>query len=246
MVLTVKHRFSIYKRYESDIWGIMYTDKEALTIIKSRRKSNIEKLIKSPYLKFFFKLYQEKQKKWEMARRRYIYRLDIMPPVRRRRMFNKRFVSVRLTRLYFLTFQDYQFRKMFKRAAKMDGNLEMNYCYMLEGRLLSVVYRSNFLSNIFQIIRFIKENNVCIDFKANNSINTYVKVGKFLTFNNNIGDKLLLDFKRRLKSKAVLFTIPRYMFISYKFIFFLLIAYPTKRDLVYPISLDIQRITGYY
>ena len=34
--------------------------------------------------------------------------------------------------------------------------------------------------------------------------------------------------------------------ISYKFVFAFMIKKPTKNSLVYPINLDIQRITGYY
>ena len=89
-------------------------------------------MIKNPYYKFFYKLYDERRKRRKLNRRRYIYRLDILPIRRKRKYFKKRFLSIRLTRLYFLTFQDYQFRKLFKRATKLDGNMETNYCHLLE------------------------------------------------------------------------------------------------------------------
>lgn len=120
MILTIKHKFNIYRRFEQDIWGMCYTDTRRKQLKTIKHFEDV-KLVKSPYFKFFYKLYYEKRKHWEFRRRRYIYRLDIIPFRRIRKNFKKRFLSIRLTRLYFLTFQDYQFRKLFKRAAKMDG-----------------------------------------------------------------------------------------------------------------------------
>lgn len=120
MILTIKHKFNIYRRFEQDIWGICYTDTRVKQLKIVTQLEDVKK-IKSPYFRFFYKLYYEKKKRWELNKRRYIYRLDILPVKRKRKHFKKRFLSIRLTRLYFLTFQDYQFRKLFKRATKMDG-----------------------------------------------------------------------------------------------------------------------------
>ena len=117
MILTIKHKFSIYRRFEQDIWGICFTD----TRVDDYKEVNSLEDIRSKYLKFFFKLFYEKQKSREINQRRYIYRLDIMPEKRFIKDYKKRFLSIRITRLYFLTFQDYQFRRLFKRASKKDG-----------------------------------------------------------------------------------------------------------------------------
>lgn len=69
--------------------------------------------------------------KWKKLRR-YIYRIDIIDIKQRKKKYNKRWLSIRLTRLYFLTLHDYQFRKLFTRARKITGDLESNYCYLLE------------------------------------------------------------------------------------------------------------------
>jgi hypothetical protein len=90
-------------------------------------KLNIH-LLKSPYLKFFFGLWWRKRKTWRRKRRRYVYKFDRPPAFRKWRKYNKRFLSIRLTRLYFLTFQDHQFRKLFRSAAKMDGILKQIIC----------------------------------------------------------------------------------------------------------------------
>jgi hypothetical protein len=44
----------------------------------------------------------------------------------------------------------------------------------------------------------------------------------------------------------LLFNFPRYLFISWKHWYLYILKKPKKRDIVYPISIDVQRITGYY
>lgn len=82
MILTIKHKFGIYRRFELDIWGLCYTDTRAKAAKKGIDPDRI-KYFKSPYLKFFYKLYDAKQKFRELNKRRYIYRLDIMPVYRK-------------------------------------------------------------------------------------------------------------------------------------------------------------------
>lgn len=138
MVLTIKHKFVLYRRFQYDIWGYCYTDDRCAyiyntpvhqpekTFIRRITKEEVYKL-KSPYLSFFYKLWWERQQRLHNIRRRYIYRFDAPLVYRRKRKWRLRFISIRLARLYFLTFQDYQFRKLFRKAAKLDGDFEKNY-----------------------------------------------------------------------------------------------------------------------
>jgi hypothetical protein len=51
---------------------------------------------------------------------------------------------------------------------------------------------------------------------------------------------------KRLSLRSILFNTPRFLFISFKFWAAFLIKKPKRKDLIYPISIDIQRISGYY
>lgn len=117
--------------------------------MKNKRSINELYKLRSPLLKFFYKLYKEKTKLFIFRNKQLIYRFHGPLFKRKRKKFNMRFVSIRLTRLYFLTFQDYQFRKLFRRAIKLDGNFETNYLKFLECRLLSLIYKLNYTHNIF-------------------------------------------------------------------------------------------------
>lgn len=90
----------------------------------------------------FFKIYELKSKRIYKIKQRYLYRLDSEDTYVKRNFYDERFLSVRIIRLYYFTFKDFQFRVLFRKASKLNGELETNYCYLLEGRLSSIVYRS--------------------------------------------------------------------------------------------------------
>ena len=216
MVLTVKHKFSIYRRFEVDIWGLGLT----------AAASTLEGMYKDKYLRFFFKLhklYNTRQFFSRKKKRPFVYIIEKRPLFffRRRKKWNVRFVSVRLTRLYFLTLRDYHFRKYFRKASKLAGNTEINYCRFIEGRIISIFYRTNYLNNIFHIFRFVKDGNIFINFKRISYVNTLVPLGAFITVNKKYKKRLNSNLQVRLSSRAVLFKVPSFLFISYRCFFFI-------------------------
>lgn len=130
----------------------------------------------------FFIMYEKRRMRLSVRHRRYIYRLDTVETYKKRKYHDERFISVRVTRLYFRLFKDFQFRKLFKRATKLDGNLESNYCYLLECRLSSILYRSNFLVNMFDIPKYIEKGHVLINNRIIDKSHYLLPIGEFLTF----------------------------------------------------------------
>jgi len=156
MVLTISPQLKFYRRFELDIWGFCYTSydyKLAKTIwkyckprrLRSKFVDAFTTCLLNKVQKIFYDIYVNRCLQSRKRQRRYIYRLDIIERRHKRKYHDDRFISVRLTRLLFFTFKDYQFRKLFRRATKLDGSVESNYCYLLEGRLSSTVYRSHII-----------------------------------------------------------------------------------------------------
>jgi len=117
----------------------------------------------------------------------------------------------------------------------------------LECRLLSIIYRFNYTHNIFWLLRFVKAaNNVFIDYKPVNFVNSIVPLGKLILINKKWFNLFDWNLKLRLKRRSLFFNRPKYIFISYKCHFGYLMRYPQKKDIIYPFNLDVQRITGYY
>jgi len=131
-------------------------------------------------------------------------------------------------------------------AAEKDGLFQANYCLLLEGRLTSIVYRVNFLFSMFEIIAFVRNNNVLINNVLVNYVNYVTTVGDFFTFFPASHIKIRANLLKRLKTQTILFNTPRYLFVSYKLFFAFMMKHPMDKDLVYPIQLDIYRATAYY
>lgn len=200
---------------------------------------------KSWLLRFFYRLFSIAEDRKYQRLRRYIYRIDIISHTKRRRKFNKRFLSLRVARLYFLTLKDYQFRSLFRRASKLDGNLESNYCLLLECRVMAIFYRTNFLCNIFEILQFIKAGHVYINLKQALHVNSSVTKLSRINCSKKAIPRLRYFLIKRLENQIILFNTPKFLFVSYYFFFAYICKLPMKKDFVYPFSLDIQRITGY-
>ncbi len=131
-------------------------------------------------------------------------------------------------------------------AAEKDGLFQQNFCSLLEGRLASIIYRTNFIFSMFEVISFIKAGNVLVNNVLINYVNYVARVGDFLTFLYNVRAKFRLNFIKRFKTQTILFNTPRYMFVSYKLFFAFMEKQPMDNDLIYPIKLDIYRATAYY
>jgi len=232
MIFLVRHTSKLYRRYRHDIWGLCFL--------------RMHSFYKSWLLRFFFRLYKEAETRKYERMRKYIYRIDVIKPRKKRRKLSERFLTLRLARLYFLTLKDYQFRALFKKASKLDGNLEHNYCLLLECRLLSLFYRTNFMSNIFEITQFVKRRNVLIDgVYTFTHLNAAVDIYSFISFCPTYKKRIRKNLYKRLRAKAILFNAPKFLFVSYFFFFACLCKMPSKRDLVYPVGVDLYRLTGY-
>ena len=196
---------------------------------------------KSKITNLFFKMRQLKKQLRHSHRRRYLYRIDLVNPVKKKKRIKKRFLSLRLLKLFFLKLKYTHFRKMSDRAAAADGFFESNFCLLLEGRLSSIIYRSNIVISMFEVLSFLQESNVYLNNVLVNYSNANVRVGDIISFGLLDSSKIKHNFKKRALRKSFLFSIPRFMYVNYKIGFILLEKAPELKDLVYPIRLNVYR-----
>lgn len=262
MVLTIKHKMIIYRRYRCDIWGYCFTNMECKIIYNNigKRtwfgkklwplritKSNLYVHIKNKILRFFYLRWISWRRSKRFKRKRYVYRFVAPRPYYKQLKFNKRFHSIRLTRLYFLTFNEKRFRMMLRKAAKKDGNFETNYLQYLEGRIYALIYRLNFTSDLFWLLNFVKHGlNVLTEVIKIRGINVVLKIGEVLKLGKKWQTKFSINIKERIRYRTLLFPPPKFIYHCYTFFYFYLMRFPQRKDLVYPISIDLQRVTGYY
>lgn len=194
---------------------------------------------------FFYNNYVMRQQYKMRARRRYIYRVDIIQRRVFKKKIKKRFVSLRLVKLFYLTMHYHQFRQLARRTRVLDGCYEHNFLLALEGRLISFIYRTSFLPNIFQCIQLVRRGGVMVEKSLQHHVNYRVAINTVIKFTSLVKRLVYISLLYRLGRDLVLFNPPRYIFASYSFLYCYMKRPPRRRDLVFPISIDMYRATGY-
>lgn len=234
MVLTLKHRIKYYRKFRADIWGLA----------KLAIRKTVKNLYKRPF-KFFLKRRKERKVFIRQKHERYFYQIARTSFIKRRRRLNKRFTSIRIVKLFYLTLTYKQIYKMAQTAKKRDGFFANNYLLALEGRLLSFLYWTGFVSNMFESLFYIKQKFVILDKKITNFANKQACLFQILSFHPMIKKKIYRDLLTRIVTdKRTLFNPPKYIYVSYWFLLAFMIAPPRK--LIYPLwFFDCYRATGF-
>ena len=129
----------------------------------------------------------------------------------------------------------------------MDGNMESNYYYYLECRLFPFLYRMQFARNMFVALENSKLGYLLINMKIKlTKPNSLVPLGLIIYIRRRYRLIIRHFIRKRARIKALLFNFPRYLFISWRLWYLYILRKPIRKDIVYPITMDVQRITGYY
>jgi ribosomal protein S4 len=163
-----------------------------------------------------------------------------------KKRLKKRFASIRIVRLYYVTLKYKHFRILAKLASQQDGFFQRNFCYHLECRLISVIYRSQVVHNIFSSIYFVKKGTILINRILVRLPNAKIAIGDFIILLLHKYSFFKENIIKRLKTRGIFFSNPRYMFVSYKMGLISVLRYPQERDLAFPIKFNIYRASGYY
>ena len=207
---------------------------------KQQRSNKIGRIVD-----FFYSLREARKKINASRKQAYIYRLDIIDRPKRRRKLKYRFVSLRLVKLFYINYTYRNFRRLANQMRRKDGMFEWNFLLALEGRLMSFLYRTSLVSNLFQCMQLIKQGFVCVNSRYYSYVNYRVQVGEFVTF-NIVGKQLIyIMLLKRLAKKLTLFNAPGYMYLSYKFLYCYMKRPPIRKQLVFPIAVDLYRAAGY-
>lgn len=163
-----------------------------------------------------------------------------------RKSMKYRFLSLRLVRLFYVSLTYKQLRAISCKAARMDGFFQSNFCFLLEGRLLSMVYRSNFFVSFFEIGELVKQGLVLVNGAIVTFVNYTLRVGDILSIIPKVFDRIFFNLEFRVRNGSFLFNTPRFLFVNYKFCFSFMELQPKDADLAFPVDIDIYRVTGYY
>lgn len=122
----------------------------------------------------------------------------------------------------------------------------MNYCSLLEGRIATLVYRSNVVDSMFEAVNLVKSAYLFVNGILINYVNFVVKTSDLLYFHSNIRSRIRLNFFKRFFYAGFIFNTPRFIFIDFKLFFLSAVVQAKDSDLVFPYKIDLYRATGFH
>lgn len=194
---------------------------------------------------FFYKAQEQRRKAQRERRRRFVYQVPITNRYTPRRALKHRFVSLRLVKLYYVSYSYRQFRRLARDMRRRQGSFEENFLLALESRLAPLLYRMTFLGNPFHCLEFVRLGHVFIQGKCQRDPDYSVPLHQLVTF-TELGRRWIYhDLAYRLGRRRVLFNVPPYVLVSFIFLYGYQRRPPLRQDLVFPIAVDFYRASGY-
>lgn len=232
MVLKVIWRKTLlYKRFGVDIWG-----KRILYMLGRTSVAQI------------FNAWDAQRAEYRRQKRiRYVYRIDEYSSFRGRKRMERWFLMRRVSRLFYLTLSYSQFRKLAVVASRREGSWESSFIMLVENRVLGMLYRMQINMNVFELRWFVLLGNVLVNNKKVTYYNAAVNYFEILRIRQlRVSDSIQNSIIERIKANIIYFNIPRYLFVSYKYMFAFVYTEPKRADLVFPNrAIEVYRSADY-
>jgi len=230
MVCLIKKRGIWERRSRLDVWGYH-------RLFKRKYNNYAKQRIRYKNIWLQRKIFFSKRYVYELRKRYLVH----MP-----KRWKKDYLNFRYLRRFFLIVRLRQYRRN-ALLAKKDTQFSFinRYLLFLESRLFTMIYRSNFATNLFTIkflidseIFYVNErlrtfSNYCIPFAGLFSVDPrYISIFYF-------------NLLRKLKYRRV-FQKVQNLYVNYFFFFAFYYKPLSNRQYMYPIRIDILRAFEYY
>ena len=230
MFISLKKRNELIKKTAYDLWG------HYIRYWKVNKAINFVRVI-----------HDQNKKRYEYYDSEYTYTLKERVWFRRRKKYKPAFIAPRFLKSFYLVLTLNKFRYYMKVAKRKIGSFESNYLGFIEGRIFMLVYRANFVTNLFMIRELIWHGFFAVNGVIKYHINYVVNVGQMLHPSTKEKRQLIrIDMINRLKSKIIIRQPPAYLFTNYIFMFVILKHKIKWRDIQYPNSFIDPFIVSQY
>jgi len=218
MVCMIKNKNKFMKQTCLDIWG------KHISYFKLSKAANFMKVI-----------FEQRKQRYKYYNRNFIFSLRKRINFKRKKKFKRNFLIPRVLYAFFLFLTKKNFIRYLNKAKRQHGYFIENYLALLEGRLFMVVYRSNFITNIFMIRYIIEQGAFYINDNIKYCFNYIVKIGDYVKLSFDLINLFKNDLLMRLKNRNILWPIPRYLIVNHTFMFVLFYKYPRLKNVAYPV-----------
>jgi ribosomal protein S4 len=112
---------------------------------------------------------------------------------------------------------------------------------LLESRVVTLLYRSFFFFNFFQLKQLFLRGFVLVNRVSVRFFNERVRLGDIVHIGSPFVSMVRNNVLLKVSNKMVVRGLPRYLFVSYIFMFVLLCRYPRYMDVFFPVGFDVYR-----
>ena len=229
MFISLKKRNNFIKRTSLDVWGhhsLYYKISKAINFVRVIKSQN-----RARYLHY---------------KRQFVFTLRKKIRFRRRQQFKTPFIGPRYLVNFYLVLTRDNFRRYIRKAKRKHGYFIGNYLTFLEGRLYMMVYRSNFITNLFMIRNVMRQGIFCVNSVIRYQFNYTMNLGDILQVHPIYKFLLREDMLTRFEQNIILWSPPGYLYTNYNFMFVMFKRKPKIADLFFPIRLDLLIGSEYY
>jgi ribosomal protein S4 len=224
MVCLTKNRNQFYKKVLLDVWG------------HHRLYKKLTRLI------HFMKVIRDHRRERNLLfRREFVFSFKRRIWFRFRKRFKYKYIAHRLLYAFFLIIRRRNYKKYRTIARKKKGYFFKNYLVFIEGRLFMLIYRANFVNNIFKLKFVIDRGIFLVNGEKKYYSNYNVKVGELVQVSFKYKKLIIGDMLLRFNYRNILWSPRKYLFVNYNFMFIFFLRSPKFRELKYPIRLDIYK-----
>jgi len=189
-------------------------------------------------VRFFNYLDEQKELQRFFYKNEFTFSLSRKIAFAKKKRLKDNYLWPRLIKNYYLTLSWRNMNKYYKKARKTVGNFINNFLMLLEGRLFMVVYRINWINNLFLIKNVLESNIFYVNEKLRSRCNYHLKYNDFLMLHTDYLDLFRQDLLLRINEGKVIWKHPSYIFVNYEFFFAYIYHKPTLDDIVHPFKVN--------
>lgn len=218
-----------------------------------RRLSKINLSVYSSLIKNYISFKWLKDLNLVMGLGRYKKEMDSLESRGLKRKLGKRRLKIYAVALfdkqklkgYHMGLKEYMLKNIVSTVFSTKQNPLQEFMNLLESRLLSFLYRTNYFKSIVHLKIFLKLGYIKVNGKEVNSPMFFLSVGDKVTISYKPKNARL--FLKNIKKKFSLYYYPsKYMEVSFPLMAFLFYRKPQVSDVVYPFTVNLSRILYYY
>jgi len=226
MICLTRNKFKFYKKIVVDIWGhypFYGRPNKIMTFIRIMKN-------------------ERKARKW-YYRKNFIYSYKKRMRYQKKKYQTNEFVFPRILKHYYLVLKLDHFRRFRLKAMKQVGSYQENYLNFIEGRLFMLLYRSNFVTNLFMLKSLMELGIFLINNKRKYHTHVYTRPGDIVSVLPQYFFLLRNDLLMRLEQDMIVRKVPYYMEVNFKLMFIFCLSKPRLRNIKYPLN-DIDVYIG--